>query len=252
MKYEVYALKCASTQSPTPELLFLTDWGQWTALNTYIWVIKGGEKPIVVDTGLRDGYEKEFNQFCPGEEYVVGPGEDTVSCLRKVEISPEDVGYLIATHLHYDHFVNVKLFRNAEIYISKKGWLELMAPRYPQLANPVLFPRDVLAYLANEAWNRVHLVGDEEEILPGVKVFWVGGHTMCSQAISVDTLKGKVVIGGDTVFLYRNIEENIPAGMSYSILDCYAGMDRMRRESDIILPNHDMEVLKRYPGGKIA
>jgi N-acyl homoserine lactone hydrolase len=251
MKYEVYALKCASTQSPTPELLYLTDWGKWTPLATYIWVIKGGPKPIVVDTGLREGYEKEFNPYCPGEEYTVGPGEDTVSCLKKVGVAPQDVGQLIATHLHYDHFVNVRIFKNAEIYVSKKGWLELMAPRYPQLVGRVLFPRDVLAYLADEAWDRLHLV-EEEEIAPGVKIFWVGGHTMCSQAISVQTRRGTVVIGGDTIFLYRNIEQNIPAGLCYSLTDCYDAMARMRKEGDIILPNHDPEILKRYPKGRIA
>ncbi len=251
MKYQLYALKCASTQSPTPEMLYLTGWGKWTSLSTYIWVIKGGDKSIVVDTGLREGYEKEFNPLSPGEEYTVGPGEDTISCLKKVGLKPDEVDHIIATHLHYDHISNVKIFKNAEIYISKKGWLEVMAPKYPQLIHPILFPRDVFAYLVNEAWSRLHLI-EEEEILPGIRVFWVGGHTICSQAITVETKKGTVIIGGDTIFLYRNIEENIPVGLFTSITDCYDAMDRMRREGEIILPNHDVKVLERYPDGKIA
>lgn len=251
MNYEVYALKCASTQSPTPELLYLTDWGKWTPLYTYIWVIKGGSEPVVVDTGLREGYEEEFNRFCPGEEYTVGPGEDTISCLRKVGVDPSQIRHLIATHLHYDHMANVRVFENADIYVSKKGWLELMAPKHRQLVSPVMFPRDVLAYLANEAWGRLHLVEDEA-ILPGIRVFWVGGHTMCSQAIAVETRKGTVILAGDTVFLYRNIDENIPVGICYSVTDCYDAMARMKSEGDIILPNHDPEVLKRYPDGRIT
>ena len=29
-------------------------WGDWMALNVYVWVIEGGETPVIVDTGIKD------------------------------------------------------------------------------------------------------------------------------------------------------------------------------------------------------
>ena len=37
-----------------------------------------------------------------------------------------------------------------------------------------------------------------------------------------------------------------------NLAECYRALDRISREGDLILPNHDPLVLERYPGGVIA
>jgi glyoxylase-like metal-dependent hydrolase (beta-lactamase superfamily II) len=89
----------------------------------------------------------------------------------------------------------------------------------------------------------------EEEILPGLSVFWIGGHSPADQAVSARTLSGNTVITSDTVFLYRNIEENVPVGYFYNLEECYDAMETIRNVADVILPTHDPEVLVRHPEG---
>ena len=72
---------------------------------------------------------------------------------------------------------------------------------------------------------------------------------MCSQVISVETEKGKAILTGDVVFLYENIEKNIPVGLSYNLIECLDAMERIRKEADIILPGHDPKILEKFPGG---
>jgi glyoxylase-like metal-dependent hydrolase (beta-lactamase superfamily II) len=65
----------------------------------------------------------------------------------------------------------------------------------------------------------------------------------------VRTFSGNTVITSDTVFLYRNIEENVPVGYFYNLEECFDAMEKIRNVADVILPTHDPEVLVRHPEG---
>lgn len=219
----------------------------------YLWLVRGNGKTVVVDTGIgsppgaRPRTEPE-----PVKHFLIEPGRDTVSALRREGVRPEDVDILILTHLHWDHCFNARLFPGAAILVSGRGWQSILSPEHPGLVPEALFPRDVFSFLEREAWDRVRLLPDEAEVLPGLDVFWVGGHTPCSQAVKIATARGNVILAGDVLFLYGNLEENIPVALCCNLAQCYLAMDRFRREGDLILPNHDPLVLDRFPGGVIA
>jgi glyoxylase-like metal-dependent hydrolase (beta-lactamase superfamily II) len=215
----------------------------------YVWLVRGNGKTIVVDTGLGEapaGGPQVIGNF------TIEPGHDTRSLLQREGVTPEEVDYLILTHLHYDHCANVRLFSRARILISQRGWQSVVAPAHRGLVPQPMFPRWVYAHLIGEAWERVELLPDEAEILPGLEVFGVGGHTPCSQAVKIDSAKGRVILAGDTLFLFGNLEENIPVAYCTSLAECYHAMDRFREEGDLILPNHDPLLMARYPDGVVA
>lgn len=178
--------------------------------------------------------------------------ENIPRLLKESGVNPKDVKYVILTHLHYDHASNVKLYPNAQVVVSKKGLLNTISCPFPEMVPHPLFPRYVISYLVNEERDRLILAEEEEEITDGVPVFWIGGHTMCSQAVKVKTKKGTAILTGDTVFLYENIEKNIPIGFNVNLMECYPAMKKIRNVADIIKPSHDPEVLKRYPTGSIG
>lgn len=91
------------------------------------------------------------------------------------------------------------------------------------------------------------LAADDVEVLPGIRTMWLGGHSPCSQAIIVQTDRGKAVLTGDTVSLYANIERNIPVGVAYNYDECIEAMEKVKRVADMVLPSHDPEVLRRFP-----
>jgi len=137
------------------------------------------------------------------------------------------------------------MFEKATVVINKRGWQELISRKGPWAPGEILYP------LRDNWSDRLKLV-EEEEILPGISVFWVGGHTPDSQAIAVQTKKGKAIITGDVVSLYKNIELDIPIGVAENIQECYDAMKRIRKEADIILPSHDPRLEIEYPDHIIA
>jgi glyoxylase-like metal-dependent hydrolase (beta-lactamase superfamily II) len=173
--------------------------------------------------------------------------------LRKEGIDPAEVEYVFLSHLHYDHCSNARLFPNARFVVSRTGWhLTLDAP-VPGMVSDPLFPRDILAYFAGEARDRLILVDDETpEIIPGVGAFYVGGHTMCSQAFTVRTKQGLAVFPSDTVFYYENLEQNHPVGLSIDLIQCYQAMARVREVADIVVPPHDPRLLEQFPDGVVV
>ena len=242
----VQVLKCARSNGPAPgpALLYMNGYDEDIDINVHLFVIKTPDDGIiVVDTGL--GYPS------PRDDFIVEPDEDTPDLLKSIGVLPTDVDALILTHLHSDHCSRVADFPNATIYIQREGWIDAVCPRVKEMIPAPLFPRDVFAHLVDEAWDRVEFVDDELEISPGVTAFWTGAHTTCSQAVEVLTASGVVILSGDAVFLYRNLEENIPVGLHTSVEECYHAMSEIRERADIVLTSHDPEVFERYPTGLI-
>ena len=242
MKYTIQALKNGECNVCDFLTYSNTDSRSTSKYYLYVWLIRGGEKPIVVDTGIKN--IRKFNQGT--QEYIPGgvrqkTKERTLQLIKSAKVNPGSVSHVILTHLHQDHYEQYPLFTKAKLIVNGKGFIE----------NLLQINKDVMKALARNWPDSLHLAKDEEEILPGISVFWVGGHSICSQAVVVETKSGNAVITGDVIFKYRNIEENIPIGMA-NTEQSIAAMKKVREKADIILPGHDPEIMQRYPNGIIG
>lgn len=148
---------------------------------------------------------------------------------------------------------NLDLFRNAEICISRKGWIEDFQAPYYHLHVPrhLRIPTAVNNYLQNEGWEKLHLLADEEEILPGIRSFWAGVHHRSSIAVCVETENGTVLIT-DCFFKYGNLEQGRYLGVMESMMEADATWKRIRKESTISASIYDPELFNRHPGGILA
>ncbi len=109
----------------------------------------------------------------------------------------------------------------------------------------------MLAYLEIEAPEKVRLLGDEDEVVPGVQCFWTGVHHRSSMAYSIETARGRVIVT-DAAFHYGNLEQLHPLGILESMEECHVAYQRIRREAAITIPLYDPEALRRHPGGRVA
>ncbi|RME86372.1 MAG: N-acyl homoserine lactonase family protein [Caldilineae bacterium] len=256
--YEIKAIKYCEQTVPGPQMFFMSRWDEWLEVDFYFFILRRDDgQVILLDTGVRD-----VDEIQP--LVVAGVGQkgrfrmdmdrqNIPLLLRKEGIDPADVAYVLISHLHYDHCSNVKLFPNARFVLSRTGWHLTLDPPHPSLVPDILFPRDVIAYLAGEARDRLILVDDEApDILPGIGAFYVGGHTMCCQAFTVETKQGTAVFPSDTIFYYENLEKMHPIGLAVDIKQCWQAMERVRSMDAIVVPPHDPELLRRYPGGVVA
>jgi glyoxylase-like metal-dependent hydrolase (beta-lactamase superfamily II) len=258
MKYSVQALNAGSFWVPGPEVYWMEAWNQREEMNALIYLIRGGGHNILINTGPpRDLTEinKTWLDFFGYPEAQIARTEEQLpeNLLRAQGLTPDDITMVLVTPLQAYATANIPLFRNATIGISRKGWIEDFQAPYYHLHVPrhLRIPPDVNHYLQNDGWSKLRLLADEEEVLPGIRVFWAGVHHRSSMAVVVDTDKGKVILT-DAFFKYGNLEQGRYLGVMESMMEADATWARIRKEADIAASIYDPEVFRRHPGGILA
>ena len=255
MNYKIEIYKNGSTKAPGPEMFFLSDWEKEYSIYTYLFILKGNGHTILIDTGCGDIdviNKMLYEEFGGKISFDLPKDENIKSILEKSSTDPEEVDYVFISHLHHDHSSNIDLFPNATVVLSKKGWMEYMKKERPYYYNDALFPTRPIKYISSLPAERIIFVEDEVEVLPGIKAFWVGGHTPGCMAVQVESAKGRVVFTSDVAFFRENVIKNRPIGLFYNLWECFEAYKKIRDNADIIITSHDPEVLdKMFPEGKI-
>jgi glyoxylase-like metal-dependent hydrolase (beta-lactamase superfamily II) len=255
MKYELQVLKMGQCQVPGPEVYWMNNWDSWETLNFWMVVIHGGGKNIIINTGppgdltaLNAAWKEAIDER---SQMVRQESERPEAALARIGLKPGDIDYVLITPLQAYATGNIPLFTKAEICLSKRGWIEdFHAPTYHMhIPRKLRIPDDVLHYLDITAPDRIRLLEDEDEVLPGIRAFWTGVHHRSSMAYVIDSAKGNVVVS-DCFFKYKNVESMIPLGIMESLEECMRAYDRIRKEADILLPLYDPLVPGRLSGKK--
>ncbi|NBB73798.1 MAG: MBL fold metallo-hydrolase [Bacteroidetes bacterium] len=106
--------------------LFGSEFTEW--LPIYVWVIEHPEGLTVIDTGIPADANKRiwFPPFMPlvqrAAKFKMTPEQEVGSQLRQLGLSPNDVRWVVLTHLHQDHDGGLHHFPNAEFVVSSKEW----------------------------------------------------------------------------------------------------------------------------------
>lgn len=223
-----------------------------------LYLVRGGGQNILINTGPPQDLtviNEAWRNFFGYPEAQIARSDDQLpqNILRSQGLTPDDISTVIVTPLQAYATANIHLFRRARICISRKGWIEDFQAPYYHLHVPrhLRIPPEVNSYLQNEGWESLRFLAEEEEILPGVRVFWAGVHHRSSLAVCIDTKAGKVVIT-DCFFKFGNIEQSQYLGVMESMMEADATWSRIRKEADVALSIYDPEVFARYPGGVIA
>jgi glyoxylase-like metal-dependent hydrolase (beta-lactamase superfamily II) len=194
-------------------------------------------------TALNDAWKKAIDAR---SQMVRQEVERPANALARLGIKPSDVDYVLITPLQAYATGNIPLFTNATICISRRGWIEdFHAPKYAMhIPRKLRIPDHTLQYLEIEAPEKLRLLEDEDEILPGIRAFWTGCHHRSSMAYSINTSSGNI-IASDSLFKYQNVEEMIPLGIMESLEECMRAYTRIRAEGDHLLPLYDPLVPER-------
>ena len=157
---------------------------------------------------------------------------------------------IIISHVHWDHLDGADLFPNARVWIQRAEYRIYVGPNGEALHDDVS-PVDAAMLAMLRDAGRVQLVaGDDQEIMPGIRVFTGGRHTYASQYAAVNTRAGTVVIASDNVYLYENLDRHVPIGTTFDAKANLAAQDRMGRmvaERRLIVPGHDPAMFTRFP-----
>jgi glyoxylase-like metal-dependent hydrolase (beta-lactamase superfamily II) len=253
--YRVNVLKMGQADVPGPEVYWMSHWGEWERLFFYMLVIQGAGVTAIINTGPPSDLSA-LNERWRGAgdrcQMIRAEVERPANALASIGVAAGDVTHVLLTPLQVYATANLSLFPNAQFCFSKRGWIEdIMArPGWVHVPRELSISDDMLRYLLFDAWSRVRLLEDEDEIAPGIRAWWAGGHHRSSMVYTVQTSRG-VTGAGDCVFKYGNLD-GAPLGISESLEEGHRACTRIRAEVDHFIPLYDPEVLKRYPGGVVA
>lgn len=173
---------------------------------------------VLFDTGNNDKIITDPSYWGPAFQRlspVNTPDMAIDAQLGRIGLKPDDITYVVVSHLHLDHGGNVGKFPNSTLVVQKDEIRNAFWPE-PGTAGPYI-PGDIaplrsdLGEAMPNKYKMIQLNGDMDIFGDGSIVVkrWVG-HTPGSQMMVVRLPKtGTIILTGDNAYFRENVEKNI-------------------------------------------
>jgi glyoxylase-like metal-dependent hydrolase (beta-lactamase superfamily II) len=243
--YEVFALRYAERGQRVRQENFLQpvdDHDSFMPIDFYIWVLRNSERTIVVDTG--------FNH------QEAAKRDRTINCLpsealARIGVDAAKVDDVIITHLHYDHAGTISDFPNARFHLQESE-MQFATGRW------MLDDAESHAYSADHVADMIHCLfqkrvvfhAEDGEVVPGISVHRMAGHTMGMQAVRVPTKRGMLLLASDASHYYEHWYKGVPFAICWSqpdLMSSYDKFEALADSQDHVIPGHDPLVRSLYP-----
>lgn len=159
-------------------------------------LIRGGRQTVLVDTGIGNKFSERIRK-------INEPEAKLLANLTGAGVAPDSIGIVINTHLHFDHCgwntVHSKghvvpTFPRAIYYAPEGEW------RHGQKQ----YLRDRVSYISDNynpliQSGQMKLVKEDREIIPGVSVRTIPGHTRYMQVVMIESQGQKACYVSDLV-----------------------------------------------------
>jgi glyoxylase-like metal-dependent hydrolase (beta-lactamase superfamily II) len=246
VNYEVYAIKYAHHARRAAENFLgglpRDEHDGPMPLDYFVWLIRGGGREIVVDTGFSAAMAAKRQR-----DHLRCPSEG----LRLLGCSASAVKDVVVTHLHYDHIGNFELFPAATFHLQDLEMRYATGRHMGDAKHAGAYEvEDVVGMVRQVYAGRVRFHSGDAEIAPGASLHLIGGHTKGLQVVRVATRRGWVVLASDASHFYANMERSHPFPIVFDVADMVEGYARMRSLAESpahIIPGHDPLVMQRYP-----
>ncbi len=238
----------------------------WTEpLPIHAWVIDHPEGLIVVDTGdtARTSERGYFPRWHPyfrwGLRPFVEPDDEIGPQMRQLGFSPEDVRWVVLTHLHADHVGGLHHFPSSEILVSREEYEGAVGLRgrlrgylnqhWPTWFSPRLITLDDERLGPFPASFPLTDAGD-------VLIVPTNGHTPGHVSVVVRQKDHLVFLAGDASYSEDLMLAEIVDGVGpdeRAARESLRRIKRLAREQPLVfLPAHDPETLSRFETRKLV
>lgn len=252
--YEVFALRYAemATRTRGEAFLFEDDHAAPYPLDYFIWLVRNGERTIVVDTGFD---APEANRR--GRVHFREPAD----CLADFGVDPAAVDTVIVTHLHYDHAGCLDRFPNARFHLQAAEMAFATGPCMCHDAIRAPFTVDHVCAMVRKVYSgRVTFHSGDGQVAPGVEVVAMPGHSPGLQSVRVKTARGWILLASDASHYYENflMGKIFPIVMDApGMLESFRRLKRLGGATGRIIPGHDPLVRHLFPrvageGGQVV
>lgn len=147
-------------------------------------LVRAGRHNVLIETGIGEKFDAKHSDI-----YGIEHPATLLAELQKLGLKPEDIGVVINTHLHFDHCgwntrrqdgKVVPTFPRARYFIQRGEWEWALRPT----------ERDRASYLEEffaPAERQTEFLAGDGEILPGIRVEVVPGHTRNLQCVRIES-----------------------------------------------------------------
>ena len=246
MTVELYAYTCGFLTIPHGFLLENTD--GWITVPVPSYLIVHPKGRALFDSGLNLRTQTDAAAYLGADNlryttFHFHPGEEVSARLAAMSVAPEEIAYVVNSHLHYDHSGGNAQIRNADVVLQRREWHHAMA-----------LPDDDPAYrkVDFDTGQRVIEIDGEHDLFGDGSVVCLPtyGHTPGHQSLRVRTAGGEFVLCGDACYLRESLERLHLPGV---VADREAALAVLKRFGEMqgrgarIMFGHDPEFWKSVP-----
>lgn len=257
--YTVHPIHCGTLDLPKAILTYMSDDDVTVAspVTVFLLLPEDPDDPVVVvDAGAERG-EVAGRSIPDGGPAPIREG------LSEHDLAPEEVDYLVLTHLHHDHAANVDLFSDSEVLLQRT---ELEEARDPL---PLMRRAYLDEHVAALDDADLTLLDGGYRLGPGVEILHTPGHTGGMQSVVVETGGERHALVCDLIYCRQNLEPGateirdvhgervevtpfegdlsyVPPGLHVDVAECYESVSRMWERvgpDGVLLGAHDPEML---------
>ncbi len=237
--HEILAVRYGTVHSTKSDLfLRYGSYGEPDApqdMDFFFYVLRRDGEVTLIDTGFAPADAPPR-----GRECLIAPE----AALAALGVEPDSVARVIVTHCHWDHIGNLDRFGRADLFVSER---ELEFWTSPVARNAQFWAHTeghaIAALERARLQGRVVATGADEEVLPGIRVLTVGGHSPGQQIVVVD---GEVVLASDAAHLYEELELERPFGVVADLRQMVEAYALIKGLGGVVVPGHDPLVAERF------
>ena len=227
-----------------------------------MFVIKHPKGNVMFDTGNNDKIIDDPSYWGPNFaalKPVNTPDVSIESQLARIDMKPDDMTYVVVSHMHLDHGGNVGKFPNSTLIIQRDEIEYAMFPDEPFAGG--FIPGDVAELRSDigvQKPNAIPMLVLEESDLDifgdgSIVVKRARGHTKGGQMLVVRLPNtGTIILTGDAVYFRDNVTKSIPPNiaLAYDPAGIMRGYEWIRymmaSEGADFFTSHDPDVFKAY------
>ena len=164
--------------------------------DTNVFVLQAHGRNILFDVGLGDFLEEKQRKL-----YSCFEQSGLPSGLEALGLTPDDIDFVLLSHLHWDHAggciksvagAPAVMFPTAQHYVHTDEWDDAMNPDERTVG--VYFPNRLRVI---ESAGLLRLIEKDTEVLAGIKLVRIGGHTRGQLGVEVES-------GGEKLIYYAD------------------------------------------------
>ncbi len=170
-----------------------------------------------------------------GRTVIIDPGgwnqrRALIDVLARQEIALDQVDAVIATHLHWDHFVNFEIFPKAQLVVGAAEWRRICSGELDH-ATPSMTHHQLTNI------SRLHLA-QEGELFEGIEILDTPGHTSGHIAVRLNAPEGPIVVSGDALSHASCVHTGMPELINYSREAAAESVQRILALAHTVIPGH--------------